>query len=97
MKTHDKELMRIFISVLSEEGHFTLSSFSKFYDVFVWQTASRLDLTKFAAKILMGDKDELPILKISNRIDEICGKIDLEELNQSLENFAEIMKKLLFG
>jgi hypothetical protein len=88
MKTHDKELMRIFISVLSEEGHFTLSSFSKFYDIFVWQTASRSDLTKFAAKILMGDKDESPILKISNRIDEICGKIDLEELNQSLENFA---------
>lgn len=56
MKTFDKDLMKILIKALSEQGHFSLSSFSKFYDIFVWQSASRLDLAKFAAKILMQDK-----------------------------------------
>lgn len=45
----------------------------------------------------MGENNELPISTISDRIDFICGKINLEDLNHSLENFSEIMKKLLFG
>jgi hypothetical protein len=50
----------------------------------------------------MGDHQELPISTITKAIDFICDKINISELltnHQSLElnNFAEIMKKLLFG
>jgi len=45
----------------------------------------------------MEDKNEQPITRISVKIDEICEKINLQELSHNLENFSEIMKKLLFG
>jgi hypothetical protein len=45
----------------------------------------------------MSSRSELEICKISDRIDRICANINLDDLNHSLDNFSEIMKKLLFG
>jgi hypothetical protein len=34
-------------------GNFTLTSYMKFYDIFVWQSADKKEQVEFVAKLLM--------------------------------------------
>jgi hypothetical protein len=45
----------------------------------------------------MKELKEQSIVEIAKVIDVICGKIRIEQFNKSLDNFNEVMKKLIFG
>lgn len=45
----------------------------------------------------MKESMEKPITEVSKVIDSICRKIHLENFNKSLDNFNEVMKKLIYG
>lgn len=45
----------------------------------------------------MQDCKERLILEIGKTIDMICSKINIDNLNKSLDHFNEVMKKLIFG
>jgi 5-carboxymethyl-2-hydroxymuconate isomerase len=97
MRKDDPELIRMLIETLMDNGSFTLTSFMKFYNIFVWQNADKREQVEFVVKLLMKDSSERPIAEVSKAIDAICRKIRLENFNKSLENFNEVMKKLIFG
>jgi hypothetical protein len=80
--------MQILIEALSINNNFTLTSYTKFYDIFVWQNAERDEQIRFVTNVLMGENTELSIIKISKIIDLICQKINIETINNSLDNFA---------
>ena len=74
-----------------------LSSYVNFYDIFVWQMASKKVHMEFVTKILMQNCKERLVTEISKVIDMICGKINLNNFKSSLDNFSEVIKKLIFG
>ena len=74
-----------------------LTSFINFYDIFVWQIASKKIQMEFVAKLLMQDCKERLIMEISRVIDLICSKINIDHFNKALSNFNEVIKKLMFG
>ena len=53
MRKDDSELVRILIETLMEGGSFTLTSYMKFYNIFVWQSADRREQIEFVVKLLM--------------------------------------------
>ena len=89
--------MRLLIGSLMNHGIFNVSSLMTFYSIFVWQVADKKQQIEFVCKILMKELNERPISEIGRTIDLVCSKISLDTFNKSLENFNEIMKKLLFG
>lgn len=97
MRHDDQELVRMLIETLMANGSFTLTSYMRFYNIFVWQSADKREQVDFVAKLLMKDAAEKSLADISKVIDTICRKIHLENFNKSLENFNEVMKKLMFG
>ena len=52
---------------------------------------------EFVSKLLMQDHKEKLILHIGQTIDLICSKINIDNFKKSLDNFNEVMKKLIFG
>jgi hypothetical protein len=97
MRKEDEELMRMLEGALSIEGRFTLTSYISFYNIFVWQNASLDEQITFVTRLLMGESRERPIVGIAKVIDRVCSKIHIENFSKSLDNFNEVMKKLLFG
>lgn len=41
MRKNDSELVRMLIETLMSNGSFTLTSFMRFYNIFVWQNADK--------------------------------------------------------
>ena len=97
MRKNDSELVRMLIETLMSNGSFTLTSFMRFYNIFVWQNADKKEQIEFVTKLLMKESMEKPITEVSKVIDSICRKIHLENFNKSLDNFNEVMKKLIYG
>lgn len=97
MRKEDEELMRMLEGALSIEGRFTLTSYISFYNIFVWQNANLDEQITFVTRLLMGESRERPIVGIARVIDRVCSKIHIENFSKSLDNFNEVMKKLLFG
>jgi hypothetical protein len=89
--------VRLLIDSLKINEKFTVQSFANFYDIFVWQTVDKKGQMQFVAQILMQNSKERSIVEIGRTIDLVCGKINIEQFNKSLESFNEVMKKLLFG
>ena len=77
MRKDDGELVRILIETLMEGGSFTLTSYMRFYNIFVWQSADRREQIEFVVKLLMREANERPICEIGSTIDLICRKIHL--------------------
>ena len=77
MRKDDGELVRILIETLMEGGSFTLTSYMRFYNIFVWQSADRREQIEFVVKLLMREASERPICEIGSTIDLICRKIHL--------------------
>ena len=46
------------IEALKVNGNFTITSYIKFYDIFVWQTADKKEQMEFVAKLLMKELKE---------------------------------------
>ena len=65
MRKKDEELMKLLIESLSIKSHFSLTSYIKFYDIFVWQQAPKIEMVEFVANILMGDETTCLISAIS--------------------------------
>ena len=93
----DQELTMLLIESLKINDKFTINSYVTFYDIFVWQIAEKKEQIEFVAKLLMQDFKEKLIIEISKVIDMICSKINIDNFNKSLDNFNEVMKKLIFG
>ena len=93
----DQELTMLLIESLKINDKFTINSYVTFYDIFVWQIAEKKEQIEFVAKILMQEFKEKLIIEISKVIDMICSKINIDNFNKSLDNFNEVMKKLIFG
>lgn len=87
MRKDDHELVRLLVETLMTNGSFTLTSYMRFYNIFVWQSADKKEQIDFVARLLMKDAPEKPLADISKIIDTICAKIHLENFNKSLENF----------
>lgn len=83
--------------MLSNGGNFTFSSYIDFYNIFVWQQASKNEQIDFVCKLLMGEQNIQTFSELSSRIDYFCGKIKLMNNHESLAGFNEVMKKLIFG
>jgi hypothetical protein len=63
-----------------------------FYDIFVWQTAPKIQIIKFVTKLLMAENEELPISTIAKQIDFICEKINLNDLLAQNNNNSSSIK-----
>jgi 5-carboxymethyl-2-hydroxymuconate isomerase len=55
MRKEDSELVRMLIDTLMASGSFTLTSFMRFYNIFVWQCADKREQIDFVARLLMKD------------------------------------------
>jgi hypothetical protein len=77
----------LLIDSLKLNDKFTINSYVTFYDIFVWQIAEKKEQMEFVAKILMQEFKEKLIFEISKVIDLICGKINIDNFNKSLDNF----------
>lgn len=97
MRHHDPELAQYLISCLSVSGNFTFSSFITFYELFIWQQASKQTQIQFVLKLLMGTQSQVPCQKIANKIDFLCSRIRLDGATDCIDGFNEVMKKLIFG
>lgn len=75
------------IDTLMATGTFTLTSYMRFYNIFVWQSADKKEQVDFVTRLLMKDASEKPLAEISRVIDTVCRKIRLENFNKSLDNF----------
>ena len=53
IKQSDQELTKLLIETLSASGNFTFSAFIQFYEIFVWQQASKETQIEFVLKLLM--------------------------------------------
>ncbi len=53
IRKNDPDLARLLIEALEINGRFTITSYVKFYDIFVWQTAEKKEQMEFVAKLLM--------------------------------------------
>jgi len=70
-------LVRMLIDTLMASGSFTLTSYMRFYNIFVWQCADKREQIDFVARLLMRDAPERPLAEISKVIDTVCRKIHL--------------------
>lgn len=75
IRKNDLQLAQMLIEALTVNGRFTLDSFIKFYDIFVWQTADKREQMEFVGKLLMKELKEQSIVEIAKVIDIICNKI----------------------
>jgi hypothetical protein len=78
-------------------NNFTFSSYIQFYELFVWQQASKSLQVDFVAKVLMRNGNTISYRKLSEVIDYMCSKINLLDQSESMNGFNEVMKKLIFG
>lgn len=53
MRRDDAELVRMLIETLMANGSFTLTSYMRFYNIFVWQSADKREQVDFVARLLM--------------------------------------------
>lgn len=88
IRKQDEELVMLLIESLKINDRFTINSYMNFYDIFVWQIAQKKQQMEFVVRILMQDFKQKLIIEISKTIDLICSKINIDNLNKSLENFS---------
>ena len=55
IRRNDEDLIHLLIEALKINEKFVLTSFINFYDIFVWQIASKKIQMEFVAKLLMQD------------------------------------------
>lgn len=97
IRQKDTELVKLLIETLSFSSNFTFSSFILFYEIFIWQQATKQTQIEFVMKLLIGINNQTTYKKLSDCIDLLCSKINLTENKESLCGFNEVMKKLIFG
>ena len=85
------------IDSLKVNDKFTIKSYCDFYDIFVWQIAGKKAQIEFVSRMMMRDSKERSIVEVGEIIDLICRKINIDQFNKSLNDFNEVVKKLIFG
>jgi len=77
IRKNDDYLVELLITSLMVSGNFTFSSFIQFYELFVWQQATKKSQIEFVTKLLMGMNSEISYKNLSKSIDVMCSKINL--------------------